>query len=109
MQFDPSQRYLSTSLPAFLKSLDEAIFEVDEYIYCVQADLEDELDDMTTPLEQILAYLKQLRANTADRKHVFSNGKDLDYMPLVNKLKHVLPFHALLNGINTSHHRGAKS
>ena len=108
MQFDPSQRYLSTSLPDFLKSLDEAIFEVDEYIYCVQADLEDELEDLTTSLEQIITYLKQLRADTADGKHAFSNGKDLDYMPLVNKLKHVLPFHAPLNGINTSHHRGAK-
>ena len=105
-EIDPTQRYRASDLTAFLKFVDEAIFEVDEYIFCVQEDLEDELDDLTTSLEQISAYLKQLRDNVENQVHPFSNGQDLDYMPLVRKLRHVLPFYGLLDGINHSHHQG---
>lgn len=85
------------------------IFEVNEYIICVQEYLEDEQDDLTTPLEQILLYLKPLRHNVSSKMHTFSNGANLDYRPLIRKLRHVLPFYALLNGLNNAHHRGINS
>ena len=109
MQFDPSQRYLVSNRAEFLNLLDEAIFDVADYIVCVQEDMEDELDDLTTSLEQILAYLKQLRKNVRAESHTFKNGANLDYMPLIRKLRHVLPFYALLDGLNNSHHRGIES
>jgi len=109
MRFDPSQRYIVNSQAEFLNLLDEAIFEVDDYIVCVQEDLEDELDDLTTSLEQILDYLKQLKSDVTDGRHSFKNGVPLEYMPLIRKLRHVLPFYALLDGLNSSHLKGIDS
>ena len=79
---------------------------MDDYNFCVRKDLEDELDDLTTSLEQILAYLKALRVDVADGKHAFKNGSNLDHIPLIRKLHHILPFYALLDGLYNSHHRG---
>lgn len=45
MNFDTSQRYLAKTQAEFLKLLDNTLFKLEEYIFCVQEDLEDELDD----------------------------------------------------------------
>lgn len=91
--------YNATSLAEYLVLLDEAIFELEEMAYCVSEQPDDELMDLMPHCQQIAAYLKSLKQNISQGKHEFGIH-ELEYVPLVRRLKHVLPFYGLLNDIN---------
>ncbi len=94
--------YFADNIPEFLKLLDEAIFELEEMVLCVDEEMDDELGDLAPHCQQIADYLKSLKQDIGNGTHRFAE-KELEYVPLVRRLRQVLPFYALLNDINRIH------
>lgn len=94
--------YSATTIPEYLVLLDEAIFELEEMAYCVGEDPDDELLDLAPHCQQIVDYIKSLKENINQGIHKFGEP-ELEYIPLIRRLKNVLPFYGLLNDINQIH------
>lgn len=87
------------NLSEYLQLMDEAIFELEEMVFCVEEEPDDELVDLGPHCQQIVDYLKNLKVKIQRGEHQFQN-KDLDYVPLLYRLKNVLPFYGLLQELN---------
>ncbi len=91
--------YSARNIPELLELVDEAIFELEEMAFCMDEEMEDELADLVPHCRQMADYLKSLRQDIGNGTHRFAE-KELEYVPLVRRLRQVLPFHALLEDIN---------
>ena len=88
----------------YVDLIDQAIIEVDEFIACLEFDMEDPGDQLRI-LNPILQALRDLRASMADGGYEFEN-KDLPFVEVANKLNTQLPFSHLLKLINDTHRYG---
>lgn len=100
--------YLAGNLAEYLKLVDDAVFELEEMASCVNADMEDELEDLSPHYLEIADYLRQVVANIKSERHQWG-VKELEYMPLARRLRQVLPFYTLLREINHYHLNGGFS
>ncbi len=94
--------YHPNTIPEYLKLIDEAVFELEEMAFCVNEEPDDELVDLGPHCQQIADYLKSMKQNLNQGTHTFSD-RELEYVPLIRRLKNVLPFYELLNDINRIH------
>jgi len=88
----------------YVDMVDQAIVEVDEFIACLEFDMEDPGDQLNI-LNPLLQSLRDLRASMADGSYLFEN-KDLPFMEVANKLNTKLPFAHMLALINDTHRNG---
>ncbi len=88
----------------YVDLIDQAIIEVDEFIACLEFDMEDPGDQMRI-LTPILEKLRELRASMADGSYAFEN-KDLPFVAVANKFNTQLPFSHMLALINDTHRNG---
>jgi len=88
----------------YVEMVDQAIIEVDEFIACLEFDMEDPGDQLRV-LTPLLQSLRDLRASMADGSYQFEN-KDLPFMEVAQKLNTQLPFSHLLALINDTHRYG---
>ncbi len=96
----------------YLDLVDQAIYEVGELIRCAEDEADPDEYEFTPQLPQfgeLERGLKQLHAEAAAGTHVFANGADLPFMPLVRKLGDRLPFRTLIETINAAHKTGVAS
>lgn len=61
--------YLAGNLAEYLKLVDDAVFELEEMASCVNADMEDELEDLSPHYLEIADYLRQVVANIKSERH----------------------------------------
>ncbi len=79
----------------FLDLVDQAIYETDEIMMCAadEGDPEDYQYSAMLPLfEQLRRELRTLHAAVVEGRHVFADGSDLSFMPLVRKWRDHIPF-----------------
>jgi len=88
----------------YVDLVDQAIIEVDEFIACLEFDMEDPGDQLRV-LNPILENLRTIRASMADGSYEFKD-QDLPFMAVANKLNTQLPFSHLLALINDTHRNG---
>jgi hypothetical protein len=88
----------------YVDLVDQAIIEVDEFIACLEFDMEDPGDQLRI-LNPLLQSLRDLRASMADGSYLFEN-RDLPFMEVANKLNTTLPFSHMLALINDTHRNG---
>lgn len=88
----------------YVELVDQAIIEVDEFIACLEFDMEDPGDQLRI-LSPILENLREMRAAMADGSYAFEN-KELPFMAVANKLNTQLPFSHMLALINDTHRNG---
>lgn len=101
--------YRPVNLDEYLDLVDQAIYEVDEIIAC--AGDEDGFDSVNftelLPVYEALGIeLKKLYSAIKNGEHEFANGKNLDYMPLVEVWKQRIPFADILGILNDTHMKG---
>lgn len=88
----------------YVDMVDQAIIEVEEFIACLEFDMEDPGDQLRI-LNPLLQSLRDLRASMADGSYEFEN-KDLPFMEVAKRLNTQLPFSHLLALINDTHRNG---
>jgi hypothetical protein len=88
----------------YVDMVDQAIIEVDEFIACLEFDMEDPGDQLRV-LNPLLQSLRELRASMADGSYQFGD-KDLPFMEVAKKMNTQLPFSQLLALINDTHRNG---
>jgi hypothetical protein len=88
----------------YVELVDQAIIEVDEFIACLEFDMEDPGDQLRI-LNPMLESLRTLRASMADGSYSFENA-DLPFVEVANKLNSQLPFSHMLALINDTHRNG---
>lgn len=96
----------------FLDLVDEAIYEIDEIMMCAadEGDPEDSQYSELLPLfEQIHRELKALHAAVIEGRHVFADGADLRFMPLMQPWRERIPFRDVLETLNQVHKTGVPS
>jgi hypothetical protein len=89
---------------AYVRLVDQAIIEIEEFIACLEFDMDDPGDQLRV-LTPLFDELKLLRQGMADGSYEFEN-KDLPFMDVANKLSSQLPFAQLLVAINQTHRYG---
>jgi hypothetical protein len=89
---------------AYVHLVDQAIIEVDEFIACLEFDMEDPGDQLRV-LQPLLQSLHELRESMRNGSYVFEK-KDLPFMEVANRLSTQLPFSNLLALINETHRNG---
>ncbi|MDA8362566.1 MAG: hypothetical protein M0Z84_01855 [Gammaproteobacteria bacterium] len=96
------------SLEEYLDIIEQAQFEVEDLLRCAEEE-GDGLQEFGARIpiyQQLAAALDRLHAEVADGSHEFGNGQDLAMMPLVREWKTYIPFHGLIETINTVHRSG---
>ncbi|MHB8454869.1 MAG: hypothetical protein ACYDDO_09265 [Acidiferrobacterales bacterium] len=106
-ELDPVMQQLQ-SHKEYLDLIDQALFEVDDLMRCAEeeGDGVQEYDAQIPVYEQLAAGLARLRDEVARDTHAFGDGKDLAIMSLVRQWKSRIPFHGLLETLNTVHRSG---
>lgn len=89
---------------AYVHLIDQAIIEVDEFMACLEFDMEDPGDQLRI-LQPLLQSLRDLRQSMRDGSYIFEQ-KDLPFMEVANRLSTQLPFSHLLALINETHRNG---
>lgn len=89
---------------AYVKMVDQAIVEIEEFIACLEFDM-DEPGDQLRVLTPLLEQVRDIRKGMADGSYEFEN-RDLPYMELANRMSAQLPFTSLLAVINQTHRQG---
>ncbi len=92
----------------YLNLIDQALFEIEDLMRCAEEEGDgiQEYGAQLPVYEQIAAGLKRLRDEVAKDSHAFGDGKDLAFMPPVRQWKSRIPFHGLLETLNTVHRSG---
>ena len=96
----------------FLDLVDQAIYEVDEIMMCAadEGDPEDSQYSAVLPLfEQLRHQLRALHAAVTEGRHVFGDGSELAFTPLVRKWRDHIPFHDILATLSLAHKAGISS
>ncbi len=96
------------SLEEYLDIIEQAQFEIEDLLRCAEEE-GDGLQEFGARIpiyHQLGAALDRLHAEVADGSHEFANAQDLAMMPLVREWKAYIPFHVLLETINTVHLSG---
>lgn len=88
----------------YVRMVDQAIIEIDEFIACLEFDMEDPGDQLKV-LNPLLESVRDIRKGMADGSYEFAN-KDLAFMEVANRLSTQLPFTPLLVAINHTHRQG---
>ena len=94
------------TVEAYVSLVDQAIVEIDEFIACLEFDM-DEPGDQLLVLNPLLEEVNHVRNGMADGSYEFEN-KDLPFMEVANRLSSQLPFTQLLEAINQTHRYGLK-
>ncbi|MCW8919714.1 MAG: general secretion pathway protein GspF [Gammaproteobacteria bacterium] len=89
---------------AYVRLVDQAIIEIEEFIACLEFDMDDPGDQLRV-LTPLFDELKQLRQGMSDGSYEFED-KDLPFMNVANRLSSQLPFAQLLVAINQTHRYG---
>lgn len=89
---------------AYVKMVDQAIVEIEEFIACLEFDMEDPGDQLRV-LNPLLEQVREMRRGMADGSYEFENS-DLPFMEVANRLSSQLPFTSLLAVINQTHRQG---
>ena len=84
-------------------------YEIDEIMMCAadEGDPEDSQYSELLPLfERIHRELKALHAAVTEGRHVFADGSDLRFMPLMQPWRERIPFRDVLETLNLVHKSG---
>jgi hypothetical protein len=92
------------NVEAYVGLVDQAIIEIEEFIACLEFDMEDPGDQMRV-LTPLFDEVKKMRQGMADGSYEFEN-KDLPFMDVANRLSSTLPFTQILVAINQTHRYG---
>lgn len=92
------------SAEEYVRLVDQAIIEIEEFIACLEFDMENPGDQLRV-LNPLLDEVRLIRAGMADGSYEFEN-KDLPFMDVANRLSSQLPFTHLLAVINLTHRHG---
>jgi hypothetical protein len=92
----------------FLHLLDEAIFELKDALACSEYEADGMMEFTSdAPLyQQLLEEYQQLKQQFAADEIAVGRGKDLPFMPLVNRAHERIPFSDLLGLINQGYKNG---
>ena len=98
------------SFDEFVDLVDQAIFEIDEILLCVddEGDEDWEFSDLLPVYERLSLELKALHQHLVARTHEFGNDTDLSFMPLARQWRERIPFMPMLEALNQSHRRGLR-
>lgn len=88
----------------YVKLVDQAIIEIEEFISCLEFDMEDPGDQLRV-LNPMLESVRDMRRSMSDGSYEFAN-QDLPFMEIANKLASQIPFSQLLVVINNTHRNG---
>ncbi len=88
----------------YVRLVDQAVVEIDEFIACLEFDMDDPGDQLNV-LNPLLQAATDIRQSMADGSYEFEN-KDLPFMEVANRLSTQLPFAQLLVAINQTHRYG---
>ncbi len=96
------------SLEEYLDLIEQAQFEVEDLLRCAEEEGDglQEFGARIPVYQQIAAALGQLYREVSGGSHDFSTSTDLAIMPVVRQWKRDIPFHGLLEVINTVHRSG---
>ncbi len=97
------------NLDDYLDLVDQAIYEADELVACAgdEGAYEDmELTELLPVYDALAKELKQLHAEIRSGRHHFADGKNLSFVPLVERWRARIPFADILAQLNESHMRG---
>ena len=96
------------SLEEYLDLIEQAQFEVEDLLRCAEEESDglQEFGARIPVYQQIAAALGQLHREVSGGSHDFSTSTDLAIMPVARQWKRDIPFHGLLEVINTVHRSG---
>ena len=94
------------SVKEFLDFGDQALFEMEELVTCVDEDLDDEMVDLAQPFASICHALRQVLEDVKRGEYLFADSTDLPFMSLANNYRHVIPVYSLLDSLNRAHRSG---
>ena len=89
---------------AYVQLVEQAIIEIEEFIACLEFDMDDPGDQLRV-LTPLFDEAKKIRQSMADGSYEFEN-KDLPFMDVANRLSSTLPFTQILVAINQTHRYG---
>ena len=92
----------------YLDLIEQAQFEVEDLLRCAEEE-GDGLQEFGARIpiyQQLGAALGVLHGEVADGSHDFGSGEDLAIMPVARQWKAYIPFHGLLETLNTVHRSG---
>ncbi|MHB8347158.1 MAG: hypothetical protein ACYDHM_08225 [Acidiferrobacterales bacterium] len=92
----------------YLDFIEQAQFEVEDLLRCAEEEGDglQEFGARIPVYQQLGAALGALRNEVTDGSHDFGCGQDLAVMPLVRQWKTHIPFHGLIETLNTVHRSG---
>lgn len=90
----------------YVAMVDKAIIEIDEFIACLEFDMDDPGDQLKV-LTPLLEAVRDIRNGMAEGSYEFEN-KDLPFMEVANRMNTQLPFTSLLAVINQTHRQGLR-
>jgi len=92
----------------FLHLLDEAIFELKDVLACAEdeSDVSMEFTSNVPMYEQLLAEYEELKTQFSADEIAVGRGKDLPFMPMVERAHDRIPFVDLLGLINQGYKNG---
>ncbi|NOY15988.1 MAG: hypothetical protein GXP23_03455 [Gammaproteobacteria bacterium] len=79
--------YKPTNLNEFLRLIDDAVFEMEELIYCAEEEFDHDMDGMTESFQAILAELKKFLSAVKAGDIVPGEFKGEGFLPLVGKMR----------------------
>jgi len=88
----------------YVKLVDDTLIDVEEFIACLEFDM-DEPGDQMRVLEPIANALRKILDSMKDGSYLFGK-EDLPFMDVANKLSTSLPFTQHLAVINETHKKG---
>lgn len=100
--------FAPTSREEFLKLLDDAIFETEELIECVEFDETAQFVPYMSAYKHLATGLRALKAALVTGDHELGKGKDFEFMNLVRENKRGIPFHHMLEVLNSVYKEGFK-
>lgn len=109
MKDDLRPMYTPKNVDEYLDLVDQAIYETEELLLCAGDEGEAydyDFSEIVPVFEQLVRELKRLHAEIQAGTHVFADGTDLAFMPLVRHYGSRIPFRSLLEALNAAHRAG---
>ncbi|HEC27448.1 MAG TPA: hypothetical protein ENI67_08565 [Gammaproteobacteria bacterium] len=75
--------YKPKNLNEYLHLIDDAVFEMEELIYCAEEEFDNEMDGMTQSFQVIVTELKKFQTAVKASEIVPGEFKDEGFLPLV--------------------------
>lgn len=96
------------SVDGYIELVDQAIFEMGELIACAgdEGDGEGEFVYVLPALQEIEKGLRALHDEIMRNEHTVGGGKDLPFMPVVQRERTRIPVAPLIDTINLAYKKG---